>query len=158
MASDLSALLMSSKNLSVHLSKPNLPSVHLSLDQVEAQSQRLVSHQPGTSNDTDHAYVSLLHIEKYNASNIPFPQLSSGASSCRHICVIQFDSPPQYLYNILATSTASGHRCCWLPPTHTRTKSHFDYRGGQEGHTRGILLCVGGTQSLRLGSQEKAHF
>ncbi|KAF8060888.1 Nup93/Nic96-domain-containing protein [Lyophyllum atratum] len=55
MASDLSALLTSSKSLTSHLSRPDLPSVHLSLDQVEAQSRRLVSRQPGTSTDTDRA-------------------------------------------------------------------------------------------------------
>ncbi|KAJ6569434.1 nucleoporin-interacting protein NIC96 [Mycena capillaripes] len=55
MASELSALLTSSRNLTSHLSRPELPSVHLSLDQVEAQSRRLVSRQPGTSNDTDRA-------------------------------------------------------------------------------------------------------
>ncbi|KAJ6614876.1 nucleoporin-interacting protein NIC96 [Mycena sp. CBHHK59/15] len=55
MASELSALLTSSRNLTSHLSRPELPTVHLSLDQVEAQSRRLVARQPGTSNDTDRA-------------------------------------------------------------------------------------------------------
>jgi len=58
MASDLSSLLTSSKALTSHLARPDLPSVQLSLDQVEAQSRRLVSRQPGTSNDADRAYVS----------------------------------------------------------------------------------------------------
>ena len=57
MASDLSALLTSSKNLTSHLSRPDLPSVDLSLNQIEALSRRLVSRQPGTSTDTDRAYV-----------------------------------------------------------------------------------------------------
>ncbi|KAF8170381.1 nucleoporin-interacting protein NIC96 [Pholiota molesta] len=52
---DLSALLASSKNLNSHLSRPDLPSVNLSLDQIEALSRRLVSRQPGTSTDTDRA-------------------------------------------------------------------------------------------------------
>ncbi|KAF9268974.1 NIC-domain-containing protein [Marasmius fiardii PR-910] len=55
MASDLSSLLTASKGLTSHLSKPDLPSVNLSLDQIEAQSRRLVSRHPGTSNDTDKA-------------------------------------------------------------------------------------------------------
>lgn len=55
MASDLSSLLTSSKALTSHLSRPDLPSINLSLDQVEAQSRRLVSRQPGTSNDADRA-------------------------------------------------------------------------------------------------------
>jgi nuclear pore complex protein Nup93 len=56
-SSELSALLSSSRNLTSHLSRPELPAVRLSLDQVEAQSRRLVSRQPGTTNDTDRAYV-----------------------------------------------------------------------------------------------------
>ncbi|KAJ7259621.1 nucleoporin-interacting protein NIC96 [Mycena rebaudengoi] len=54
-SSELSALLSSSRNLTSHLSRPELPAVRLSLDQVEAQSRRLVSRQPGTTNDTDRA-------------------------------------------------------------------------------------------------------
>lgn len=55
MAADLSSLLTSSKNLTSHLSRPDLPLVDLSLDQVEALSRRLVSRQPGTSSDKDRA-------------------------------------------------------------------------------------------------------
>ncbi|KAF8168415.1 Nup93/Nic96-domain-containing protein [Crassisporium funariophilum] len=55
MSSDLSALLTQSKNLTSHLSRPDLPSVNLSLDQIEALSRRLVSRQPASSNDTDRA-------------------------------------------------------------------------------------------------------
>ncbi|KAF9007943.1 nucleoporin-interacting protein NIC96 [Cyathus striatus] len=52
---DLSALLTASKGLTSHLSRPDLPTVNLSLDQIEAQSRRLVSRQPGTSTDIDRA-------------------------------------------------------------------------------------------------------
>ncbi|KAF8905156.1 nucleoporin-interacting protein NIC96 [Mucidula mucida] len=52
---DLSAVLTASKDLTSHLYRPDLPSVSLSLDQVEAQSRRLVSRQPGSSNDADRA-------------------------------------------------------------------------------------------------------
>ncbi|EPS98068.1 hypothetical protein FOMPIDRAFT_1051823 [Fomitopsis schrenkii] len=55
MATNLSALLTASKALTSHLARPDLPSVHLSLDQIEAQSRRLVSRQPGTSTDNDRA-------------------------------------------------------------------------------------------------------
>ena len=57
MAQDLSALLTSSKQLTSHLARPDLPSVNLSLDQIEAQSRRLVSRQAG-QNDEGRAYVS----------------------------------------------------------------------------------------------------
>ena len=56
---DLSALLESSKALTAHLARPDLPSVNLSLDQIEAQSRRLVSRQPATSNDADRAYAGV---------------------------------------------------------------------------------------------------
>lgn len=71
MASDLSALLTASKSLTSHLSRPNLPSVHLSLDQVEAQSRRLVSRQPGASSDADRANYLLAqaHVDAPALSN-----------------------------------------------------------------------------------------
>ena len=53
--SDLSSLLNSSRALNTHLSRPDLPSVNLTLDQVEAQSRRLVSRQPTAATDTDRA-------------------------------------------------------------------------------------------------------
>ncbi|KIY66378.1 nucleoporin-interacting protein NIC96 [Cylindrobasidium torrendii FP15055 ss-10] len=56
---DLSGLLAASKDLTSHLYKQELPSVTLSLDQIEAQSRRLVSRQPTTSNDTDRANYML---------------------------------------------------------------------------------------------------
>ncbi|KAF9542861.1 nucleoporin-interacting protein NIC96 [Agrocybe pediades] len=71
MAADLSALLTSSKNLTSHLSRPDLPSVNLSLDQIEALSRRLVSRQPGTSTDTDRANYLLAqaHVDASALSN-----------------------------------------------------------------------------------------
>ena len=54
---DLSSLLTASKNLTLHLSRPDLPSVQLPLDQIEAQFRRLVSRLP--PGDTDRAYVPL---------------------------------------------------------------------------------------------------
>lgn len=58
---DLSALLTASKSLTSHIPRSDLPSVHLSLEQIEAQSRRLVSRQPGTSYDPSGAYV--LHLQ-----------------------------------------------------------------------------------------------
>ncbi|KAH9938956.1 nucleoporin-interacting protein NIC96 [Epithele typhae] len=55
MAANLSSLLNASKALTSHLSRPDLPSVNLSLEQIEAQSRRLVSRQPGTSGDASRA-------------------------------------------------------------------------------------------------------
>ncbi|KZT24692.1 nucleoporin-interacting protein NIC96 [Neolentinus lepideus HHB14362 ss-1] len=55
MAADLSSLLTSSKALTSHLSKPDLPSVNLSLDQIETQSRRLVAKRPRTGGDNDRA-------------------------------------------------------------------------------------------------------
>ncbi|KAH9855804.1 nucleoporin-interacting protein NIC96 [Lenzites betulinus] len=55
MTADLSSLLNASKALTSHLARPDLPSVNLSLDQIEAQSRRLVSRQPGTSADAGRA-------------------------------------------------------------------------------------------------------
>ena len=51
MAADLSSLLRASKALNSHLTRPDLPSVNLSLDQIEAQSRCLVSQQTSTGDD-----------------------------------------------------------------------------------------------------------
>ncbi|PSR71118.1 hypothetical protein PHLCEN_2v12964 [Hermanssonia centrifuga] len=68
MSSDLSSLLTASRALTSHLSKPDLPSVNLSLDQIEAQSRRLVSRQTGSSSDDGRAYVCIA-IEFEHANN-----------------------------------------------------------------------------------------
>jgi nuclear pore complex protein Nup93 len=59
MAADLSALLNQSKALTSHLTRPDLPSVNLNLDQIEALSRRLATHQPVSGADNDKAYVLL---------------------------------------------------------------------------------------------------
>ena len=51
MATNLASLLTASKALNSHLAKPDLPTVNLSLDQIEAQSRRLVSRQTGPGDD-----------------------------------------------------------------------------------------------------------
>ncbi|VDC01189.1 unnamed protein product [Peniophora sp. CBMAI 1063] len=48
---DLAALLAQSKALNAQFARPELPHVQLSLDQIEAQSRRLVSQQPGAQHD-----------------------------------------------------------------------------------------------------------
>ncbi|KAE9383719.1 hypothetical protein BT96DRAFT_1008847 [Gymnopus androsaceus JB14] len=63
--SDLSSVLAASKDLNSHLNKSDLPSVHLSLEQIEAQSRRLVSkHRTG---DTDKA-LSVKYAKAYLSS------------------------------------------------------------------------------------------
>ena len=64
---DLSALRESAQALNAHL-KRDLPAVNLSLDQIEAQSRRLVSRQAGTS-DNDRAYVVLSRIVQHLVFN-----------------------------------------------------------------------------------------
>ncbi|KAH9083417.1 nucleoporin-interacting protein NIC96 [Lactarius deliciosus] len=55
MSSDLSSLLASSKALTSHLKHQDLPNVSLSLDQIEAQSRRLLPRQPGAPTDAGRA-------------------------------------------------------------------------------------------------------
>ncbi|KAI0079058.1 nucleoporin-interacting protein NIC96 [Panus rudis PR-1116 ss-1] len=55
MASDLSSLLRASKALTSHLSRPDLPTVNLTLDQIEAQSRKLASKQGDNATDHDRA-------------------------------------------------------------------------------------------------------
>jgi len=55
MSSDLSSLLASSKALTSHLKRQDLPNVSLSLDQIEAQSRRLLPRQTGVQADAGRA-------------------------------------------------------------------------------------------------------
>ena len=57
MSADLTSLLASSRALTSHVTRPDLPSINLGLDQIEAQSRRLVPRQPNTAADTGKAYV-----------------------------------------------------------------------------------------------------
>ncbi|EMD30731.1 hypothetical protein CERSUDRAFT_89692 [Gelatoporia subvermispora B] len=88
MAADLSSLLTASKALNSHLSRPDLPSVNLSLDQIEAQSRRLVSRQPGTSADSGRANYLLAQ------AHVDVPAL---ASSIAHLNPATTFSPLQAL-------------------------------------------------------------
>ncbi|KAJ7151727.1 nucleoporin-interacting protein NIC96 [Mycena filopes] len=128
MASELSALLTSSRNLTSHLSRPELPAVHLSLDQVEAQSRRLVSRQPGTSNDTDRANYLLAqaHVDA-----------SALTSSIAHLNTSTTFSPLQPLQdtdNLISTieegrKETQEHRRDW----EAKKKRVFDELGGRVG-------------------------
>ncbi|KAF5314161.1 hypothetical protein D9611_006965 [Ephemerocybe angulata] len=71
MSADLSSLLTASKELTSHLSRPDLPSVNLSLDQIEALSRRLASRQPGSSTDADRATYLLAqaHVDVSSLNN-----------------------------------------------------------------------------------------
>ncbi|TFY73557.1 hypothetical protein EWM64_g10455, partial [Hericium alpestre] len=88
MTSDLSSLLTSSKALNAHLSKPDLPHVNLSLDQIEAQSRRLVSRQPGAAADSGRANYLLAQ------AHVDAPAL---ASSIAHLNTSTTFSPLQPL-------------------------------------------------------------
>jgi nuclear pore complex protein Nup93 len=55
---DLSTLLSESQALTAHLAPNDIPSIHLGLEQIEAQSRRLVSRQAATPGDTGKAYVA----------------------------------------------------------------------------------------------------
>ncbi|KAA1475433.1 nucleoporin-interacting protein NIC96 [Dentipellis sp. KUC8613] len=85
---DLSSLLTSSKALTSHLSKPDLPHVNLSLDQIEAQSRRLVSRQPGAAADSGRANYLLAQ------AHVDAPAL---ASSIAHLNTSTTFSPLQPL-------------------------------------------------------------
>lgn len=49
---DLSSLLNSARDLTAHVARQDLPQVNLSLEQIEAQSRRLVSRQQGAATDS----------------------------------------------------------------------------------------------------------
>ncbi|THH11355.1 hypothetical protein EW145_g702 [Phellinidium pouzarii] len=87
---DLSALLESSKALTAHLARRDLPSVNLSLDQIEAQSRRLVSRQPGPSSDSDRANYILAQ------AHVDAPAL---ANSIAHLNTSTTFSPLQPLHD-----------------------------------------------------------
>lgn len=53
---DLSSLLTSSRQLTAHIPRPDLPTINLGLDQIEQQSRRLVAGQP-TAPDQSKAFV-----------------------------------------------------------------------------------------------------
>jgi len=59
-SNNLSSLLAASKALTSHLQRPDLPSVNLSLDQIEAQSRRLVAGQPSAPADSGRGCVPLV--------------------------------------------------------------------------------------------------
>ncbi|KAG8844288.1 hypothetical protein FRB96_003224 [Tulasnella sp. 330] len=55
---DLSSLLAESRRLTAHISRPDLPSVNLGLNQIEQQSRRLLpTQQPGTSDSAKASYL-----------------------------------------------------------------------------------------------------
>ncbi|KAG6816414.1 hypothetical protein H0H87_006151 [Tephrocybe sp. NHM501043] len=76
--------------LTSHLSRPDLPSVQLTLDQVEAQSRRLVSRQPGAPSDSDRANYLLAQ------ANVDASALSS---SIAHLNTSTTFSPLQPLHD-----------------------------------------------------------
>jgi nuclear pore complex protein Nup93 len=105
MSADLSALLTSSKALTAQFLKPELPHVNLSLDQIEAQSRRLVSRQPNANVDSSRACVfqpSFIHIDVYaRCSNYLLAQAHVDApalaSSIQHLNTSATFTPLQAL-------------------------------------------------------------
>ncbi|KAH9978530.1 nucleoporin-interacting protein NIC96 [Lactifluus volemus] len=63
MSTDLSSLLASSKALTSHLKRQDLPNVSLSLDQIEVQSRRLLPRQPGVQPDAGRANYLLAQAQ-----------------------------------------------------------------------------------------------
>lgn len=57
---DLSTLLAESQALTAHLAPNDIPSIHLGLEQIEAQSRKLVSRQAAATGDTGKALVPFL--------------------------------------------------------------------------------------------------
>lgn len=55
---DLNSLLSSARDLTAHVARPDLPRINLSLDQIEAQSRRLVQSQQATAAETGKGSVS----------------------------------------------------------------------------------------------------
>jgi hypothetical protein len=149
---DLSSLLTASKNLTSHLSRPDLPSVQLSLDQIEAQSRRLVSRLP--PGDTDRAYVPLLLPFFSDSSK---KQLSTCPGSRRCPCSLQLNSPSEHLIHLHPLTASSRHRCRWLSSPCTRTEPHINHRRGQERNARRLLQDARGPRPSRLGSQETSR-
>jgi nuclear pore complex protein Nup93 len=71
MAANLSALLTASKALTSHLQRQDLPSVNLSLDQIEAQSRRLVARQPRAAADSGRGYAgSIMQVSSHYSSSL----------------------------------------------------------------------------------------
>lgn len=152
---DLSSLLTASKGLTSHLSRPDLPSVKLSLDQIEALSRRLVSRQPGSSADAEKACVYPRPMLVPCLSEVQ--QLPPRPSPCRRIVPLPVHRPPQPRYHLLAPPASPRHRRRWIPPRGTRTEPHFHHRREQEGNPGRLLQDTGGALTTRLGDKEKAR-
>ncbi|KAG9050577.1 hypothetical protein FS837_004435 [Tulasnella sp. UAMH 9824] len=54
---DLSSLLTSSRQLTAHIPRPDLPTINLGLDQIEQQSRRLVAGQPTAPDQSKASYL-----------------------------------------------------------------------------------------------------
>ncbi|KZW02374.1 NIC-domain-containing protein [Exidia glandulosa HHB12029] len=66
---DLNALLTSSRALTSQLSRPDLPSINLSLDQIEAQSRRLISRQQGAESSKANYLLAQAHVDASTLGN-----------------------------------------------------------------------------------------
>ena len=111
-SNDLSSLLTASKALTSHLQRPDLPSVNLSLDQIEAQSRRLVAGQPGAPADSGRGYVPPVSCKFRRASSVFVPLAET--TSLRRLTLMHLHSPPRSRISIL--------------PQHSRPYSHCKIR------------------------------
>ncbi|EJD55704.1 nucleoporin-interacting protein NIC96 [Auricularia subglabra TFB-10046 SS5] len=66
---DLASLLTSSKALTSQLSRPDLPTINLSLDQIEAQSRRLISRQQGAEASKANYLLAQAHVDASTLGN-----------------------------------------------------------------------------------------
>lgn len=92
-SNDLSSLLTASKALTSHLQRPDLPSVNLSLDQIEAQSRRLVAGQPGAPADSGRGCVPPVSCRVRRASSVFVPP--TGTTSLRKLMLMHLHLPPR---------------------------------------------------------------
>ncbi|KAJ7070195.1 nucleoporin-interacting protein NIC96 [Mycena amicta] len=126
--------LLPPQELTSHLSRPELPSINLSLDQIEAQSRHLVSRQPAGSNETDRANAQA-HVDA-----------SALSSSIAHLNTAATFSPLQPLQD---TDVAG-----YLRHAHEQ-KSHINHRGGRrdwEAKKKHVFDELG----ARVGGENKA--
>lgn len=97
-SNNLSSLLAASKALTSHLQRPDLPSVNLSLDQIEAQSRRLVAGQPGAPADSGRGYILPVLCGFKRVSPVFIPPAET--TSSRRLTLMHLRSPPRLRISI----------------------------------------------------------
>jgi len=108
-SNNLSSLLTASKALTSHLQRPDLPSVNLSLDQIEAQSRRLVAGQPGAPADSGRGYVS--PVSHCFECVSPAFHLPAEITSSHRLTLMHLHSPPRLQISIRPQHSRHSSRC-----------------------------------------------